>query len=72
MANKLMCINVRGLSKKWGFTFYGDPQHVNGWQDDGLDVYVVENVIPAWVASLGLVKPWCFLQDVFNLKNPFK
>jgi hypothetical protein len=29
------------------------------------------DIIPEWVASAGLVKPWCFLQDLFNFKNPW-
>lgn len=72
MAKKLMMVNVRGVSKKWGFAFYGDPQYLKEWQADGVDVFLAENVIPAWVADLGLVRPWCFLQDLFNLRNPFR
>jgi hypothetical protein len=28
--------------------------------------------VPIWIAMLGLTKPYCFLQDCFNFKNPFK
>lgn len=71
MAKKLMMVNIRGREKSWGFEFYGDPRYLPEWVQDGLDVVIVENVIPEWVADLGLVRPWCFLQDVFNFKNPW-
>lgn len=69
---KLMTVTVRGKAKTWGFAFYGDPRHIEAWRADGLDVVLIENVIPAWVADLGLVRPWCFLQDVFNFRNPWR
>jgi hypothetical protein len=71
MADKLLSIKVRGVSKKWSFTFYGDPKHLKEWREDGLDVYQIENVIPAWVVGAGLARPWCFLQDALNLRNPW-
>jgi hypothetical protein len=70
--NRLMGLSVRGKSKTWGFMFYGDPKHIKEWREDGLDVSEIENTVPEWVADLGLVRPWCFLQDVFNFRNPFR
>ena len=72
MSDKLMFIEVQGTHKKWCFHFYGDPKHIKVWSDDGLQVNIIENTIPAWVADLGLTRPWCILQDVFNLKNPWR
>lgn len=72
MANKLLSVTVRGKRKTWGFHFYGDPKNIQAWHDDGLEVWEVRNVIPSWVASLGLTKPWRFAQDLFNLRNPFR
>lgn len=72
MANKLMGINVRGKHKSWGFHFYADPQYLEEWRADGLDINLLENVIPAWVVDWGLLRPWCFVQDCLNLKNPFR
>lgn len=72
MSKKLMCVNVRGKHKAWGFTFVGDPQFMSDWRADGLEVFEIENVIPEWVADLGLVRPWTFLQDLFNFKNPWR
>ena len=72
MSKKLMSVAVRGNNKEWSFNFYGDPKYLDGWRTDGLIVDEIENVIPAWVVNAGLIRPWCFFQDLFNFKNPFK
>lgn len=72
MAKKLLSLTVRGKEKRYGFEFYGDPKYLEEWRADGLDVDEVVNTIPTWVVRVGLAKPWCFLQDVFNFKNPFR
>lgn len=71
MANKLLTIKVKGKLKNWSFEFMGDPKYIPEWAEDGLIVEEVCNTIPLWVCQAGLVKPWCFLQDVFNFKNPW-
>jgi hypothetical protein len=72
MAKKLMIANVRGKQSTWGFSFYGDPKHIEEWRADGLDVIEIANVIPEWIAELGLTRAWCFAQDVFNFRSPFR
>lgn len=72
MAKKLLMLNVRGQRFMWGFEVYADPQYIIEWHADGLDIVVVENVIPGWVANLGLARAWCFLQDLWNFKNPWR
>lgn len=72
MGYKLLGINVKGKTKTWGFAFMQDPKLIEEWRADGLDVFEIEAVIPAWVADLGLVRPWCFLQDLFNFRNPWR
>lgn len=72
MSKKLIGIEVRGNHKKWGFHFYGDPKYIDEWRADGLEVGEIENIIPEWVVDLGLLKPWCFLQDLFNFRNPWR
>lgn len=71
MAKKLLNIHVRGKDRSWSFEFYGDPKYLEEWRADGLQIDEVCNVIPEWIADLGLVRPWCFLQDIFNFKNPW-
>lgn len=72
MGKKLMFVDVQGKSHKWMFEFYGDPQYLEEWRADGLTVEVIENIIPAWVVDFGLARPWVFLQDLFNFRNPLK
>jgi len=68
---KRMALTVRGKQHEWCFTVYGDPSSIGEWQADGLGIVVVENAIPVWIADLGLTRAWCFVQDVFNFKNPW-
>lgn len=72
MAKKLAIIEVRGERSRWVFDTYVDPQYLAAWRADGLTIYLIENTIPEWVADLGLAGPWCFLQDLFNFRNPWR
>lgn len=71
MAEKLMQVVVRGKQSQWVFDFYADPKYLKDWRDDGLEVNEVCNTIPEWVVNAGLVRPYVFMQDIFNFKNPF-
>jgi len=70
--SKRMFVTVRGKRHEWSFKFDGDPAHIAEWQADGLEVYILENSIPAWVADLGMARQWCFVQDLFNFRNPWR
>jgi hypothetical protein len=72
MDKKLMFITVRGNRSVWGFPFYGDPQYLSEWRADGLDVILIENTVPALIAELGLTRLWCFAQDLFGFRNPWR
>jgi len=69
---KTMFIEVRGKNKSWCFHFYGDPQYLPEWRADGLEVNVIENSVPVWAVKARLLRPYVFLQDVFNFKNPWR
>lgn len=71
MSKKLMSVTVKGENKIWSFNIHEDPQFLIEWRADGLDIVEIENTIPEWVPG-GFVNAWCFLQDIFNFKNPFK
>jgi len=71
MANKLLSITVRGNHHKWSFNFYTDPQHIQEWREDGLEIDEIMNTIPVWVADRGWTRAWCFVQDLFHFRNPF-
>lgn len=63
---RLMSIEVRGRERTWGFLFEGDPAHLADWRADGLEVHEVCNVVPEWIARLGLTRPWCWAQDAWQ------
>ena len=72
MGKKLLSITVKGKQHEWGFNFYADPKHIPTWIEDGLDVVQIENIVPEWIVDIGMLKPYVFIQDLFNFKNPFK
>ena len=63
---QLMLLEVRGKNKTWDFTVEGDARYLEEWRNDGLDINPLVNVIPQWVVDIGLLRPWCFFQDLFN------
>jgi hypothetical protein len=67
-----MAVTVRGKQHEWSFHFDGDPKYLQEWRDDGIEVYEIYNSIPMWVADAELTRIWCFVQDCFNFRNPFK
>jgi hypothetical protein len=69
---KLLTVTVKGRSKTWSFTILEDIKYIQDWIDDGLEVYELCNIVPEVVQRYGLTKLWCFLQDIFNFKNPFR
>ncbi len=64
-------VDVRGTQSEWGIPCDLSRDAVDAMRADGLDVKVIENTIPGWIADLGLTRPWCFMQDLWNFKNPF-
>ena len=69
--NRLLSIAVRGREHGWHFRFYGNPKDIPEWRSDGLEVFEIENSVPTWAVEMGLTRLWCFIQDLWNLKNPF-
>ena len=65
-------IEIRGKHSTWGVDWDAPQSQIDGMREDGIDVYIIENSIPVWIVDLGLLRPWCFFQDIWNLKNPFK
>lgn len=72
MAKKMMFVTVRGKQREWHIPFRGDTKYLQEWRDDGLEVYVIENSVPAWIVDIGLLHPYLFLQDAFNFRWPFR
>lgn len=65
-------VTVRGKSSEWGLPCDLSKSAIEEMRADNLDVIVPENSIPLWVVQSGLAGPWCFFQDVWNLKSPFR
>lgn len=65
---KLMSITVSGKINQYCFHFYGRPQDLEKWREEGLQIEMVENTIPAWAVKIGLSRIWCKMQDIFNFK----
>ncbi len=63
---------VRGKASEWGIPCDLSREAVTDMRADGLEVIVPENTFPMWVADCGLARPWCFIQDLWNFKNPFR
>jgi hypothetical protein len=72
MAKEMLIVTVRGKKNSWTFPTYGDTKYLQEWREDGLEIFVLENTVPSWVAVLGMARPWCFFQDIFNFRNPFR
>lgn len=64
-------VDVRGKQSEWGIPCDLSRDAINAMRDDGLHIIIPENIIPGWVADIGLARPWCFLQDLWHFKNPF-
>lgn len=64
---KLYSVEVKGKEYTWSFNCYLNPNHINDYLNDGLEVYEMINLIPEYIPSF-LIKPFCFIQDLWNFK----
>jgi hypothetical protein len=70
MAKRLHFLTVRGKQHEWRFHVELDPKYLQDWRDDGLEIQEIRNTVPHWLPSW-LMGAWCFVQDVFHMRNPF-
>jgi len=68
----MVVLSVRGKASEWGLTLPMKWDQITAMREDGIDVGILENTVPAWAVNIGLLKPWCLFQDLFNFKNPFR
>lgn len=68
---KRVCVTMRGMSSEWGLLLDMSQMQIDAMRADGIEVNEVVNTIPMWAVETGLTTPWCFIQDVFNFRNPF-
>lgn len=67
----LATIEIRGKKSAWGVCWQASKSQIDAMREDGIEVGIVENIVPAWVADMGMTRPWCFFQDLWHFKNPF-
>lgn len=68
---KLYSVEVQGKYHTWHFYTYVNSKFVQEWRDDGVEIVQIMNTVPVWIVDLGLTRIWCFLQDIWDFKNPF-
>lgn len=69
---KTYTIIIKGKNRTWAFDADIDPRHIPDLLEDGLRVEEIVYSGPNWVLDLGLIKVWCFFQDIYNFRNPFR
>lgn len=65
-------IHMQGDTSLWGVQSDMTQEQIDAMRDDGIDVGIVGNVVPEWIVNVGLMRPYCFIQDCWNFKNPFQ
>lgn len=68
----LVTLSIKGKDFNWAVTADMPEHQIEAMRSDGVDVGLLQNTAPVWVVDLGLMRPWFFLQDLWNLKSPFK
>jgi hypothetical protein len=69
---ELYLLHIKGKTKEWCIEIEAEQSWVNDWEDDGLVIRHIRNMIPHWWVNMGFsVKTWCFFQDILNFNNPF-
>ncbi len=71
-ARVLHSVEIRGKESTWCIHTYITRDTASAWRADGLTVHEIENTIPDWLVGWFPLRVWCFLQDVFNFRNPFR
>lgn len=67
MIKRLFALRVKGKSHDYYFQVWLDPQFLDEWREEGIELDEIINTIPGWLPSV-LVKPWVVLQDIFNFR----
>jgi hypothetical protein len=65
-------LSVRGKQHEWGVVAPMSRDQISAMREDGIDVGILQNVVPAWVNDAGLLRPWCFFQNLWNFNNPWR
>lgn len=62
---------VRGRTSEWAVHCDMSREQIDAMVADGIDVGILHHSVPMWAVDMGLLRPWCFVQDVWNFRNHF-
>jgi len=65
MKKELYALTIEGNNKTWSFHVEGTEEYQRQWRADGLEVDKIMNIIPEWIVDFGLLKPFCWIQNLF-------
>lgn len=66
----IMC--MRGQKHEWDVQAEMSNEQIADLRAVGHEIGIVENIVPVPVAEAGGTRVWCFMQDLWNFKNPFR
>ncbi len=72
MSKTLHAVEVRGKEHTWCVDTYITKEAAQAWREDGIEVNEISNRIPYWALYFVSARTWCFFQDLFNFRNPFR
>jgi hypothetical protein len=61
---RLYSITIQGTRRTWNHLVWAKPEHAEEWRRDGIEVDEVLYIVPDLVQSMGLTRPWCWLQKI--------
>lgn len=65
-------MHIRGQRFEWAVDSLMSEDQIKEMREDGLEVHILEYSMPVWVKENGLGSLWCFFEDIFRLRNPFR
>ena len=68
---KLVSITMRGKCSTWAPSMYMSQAQIDAMREDGFVIDEIVNTVPEWVFHAGLMRPWVFVQDLWNFRRPF-
>lgn len=63
MKKKYSIFTTGKSGQRYSFSFIGDTQGEQEWEEEGFEIVEVCNTIPWLVKQLGLTSLWVWLQD---------
>ncbi len=61
-------LDIKGNWHTWSVEAYMSDAQIADMRTDGVDVGIVQNVVPERVHRLGLTRSWLALQNIYNLR----